>query len=353
MKKRTATKAVATKPSFFGTESEKKAKPKQTAYDRAIAPFDLAIPSFLRRTEDDKQPSWVKPVAYAATVPVMPEAIDRADATGLVTDELHPLDPKAIGSAADGTSVRTDTGNQAQNDEQAIEPTEFAYTPAERTAIDQANEAFAPVIESVDTIEDIESWVPPLVRGVRALRDRAMRETGALNYFDQQYRRKFSDLLNAEPIGPWLLDERRRSLLDAVHYLGREDTYLDVFIEWRRTEITEQQRNKWRSLRILVEHFKKWQRGTVPKKDRRTSDQKAIEQVRTEGHKADAARLAEVEQARQELATRTIETTETFWTALRQAGPEKFVQTLKDQDAKEYGRTSYDLLGHWLKETTS
>ena len=87
--------------------------------------------------------------------------------------------------------------------------------------------------------------------------------------------------------------------------------------------------------------------------DRRTPDQKEIERVRTEGHKADAARLAEVEQARRELATQTIETTETFWTALHQAGPEKFVQALKDHDAKDYARAVYKLLGGWLKEPTT
>jgi hypothetical protein len=263
--------------------------------------------------------------------------------------------PKPIDPAADGSSVRTDTGAQRQNDEQASEPTgptEFAYTPEERTAIDQANEAFAPVIKAVDTFENIEAWGPPLVRAVRALRDRAMRETGALNYMDQQYRKKFGDLLNAEPIGPWLLDEHRRSLLDAVHYLGSDDTYLDTFMEWLRTKVTAEQRKKWRTLRTLVDHFKRWQSGTVPNKDRRTCDQKAIERVRTEGHKADAALLAEVEQVRQEFATQAIETPETLWTVLRQAGPEMVVQALKDHGAKDYARIVHKLLGAWLKEPT-
>jgi hypothetical protein len=260
--------------------------------------------------------------------------------------------PDALAAAADGSSVRADTAAQTQSDEQAIAPTGSAYTPEERTAIDHANEAFAPVIKAIDTVENVEAWVPPLVRGVRALRDRAMRETGALNYMDQEYRKKFGDLLNAEPIGPWLLDDHRRSLLDAVHYLGSDHTYLDTFMEWRRTKITDEQRKKWRTLRTLVDHFKDWQSGTVPNRDRRTSDQRAIERIRTEGHKADAARLVEVEQARRELATRTIETTETFWTALRQAGAEKFVQTLRDHEARDYARTAYELLGRWLKEPT-
>jgi hypothetical protein len=252
-----------------------------------------------------------------------------------------------------GGSVRKDAGEQTQDNGQATEPTGFAYTPAERTAVDQANEAFAPVMEAADTIENIESWAPALVRGVRALRNRAMRETGAVNHFDQQYRKRFGNLLNDEPIGPWLLDKNRRAELDAVHYLGTDDTYLDTFIEWRETKITEEQREKWRSLRTLVEHFRKWQSGTVPNTDRRTCDQKEIEQVRTEGHKADAARQAEVEQARQELATRMIETTETFWEVLRQAGPEKFVQALKDHDAKDYARTAHKLIGSWLNEPSS
>jgi hypothetical protein len=253
----------------------------------------------------------------------------------------------------DGSSVRADTAAQTQKDEQAsepTEPTEFAYTPEERTAIDQANEVFAPVIEAVDTFENIEGWAPSLVRGVRALRDRAMREAGALNHHDHEYRTAFRKLLRGEPIGPWLLDEHRRSLLDAVHYLGSDDTCLDSFMEWLRTKISDEQRKKWRTLRTLVDHFKDWQNGAVPNRDWRTSDQQEIERVRTEGHKADAARLVEVEQARRELATRTIETTETFWTALRQAGPEKFVQTLRDYDAKDYARTAYELLGRWLKE---
>jgi predicted DNA-binding protein (UPF0251 family) len=210
-----------------------------------------------------------------------------------------------------------------------------------------------PIIEAVDALENIEVWVPPVVKGVRALRDRAMRETGAQTHLDQQYRTRFGDLLNAEPIGPWLLDERRRSLLNAVHYLGSDDTYLDTFMEWRRANITEEQRSKWRKLRTLVDHFKDWQTGAVPSNDRRNHDQKELERVRTEGHQADAARLAEVEEARQELATRTIESIATLWTVLDQAGPEKFVQTLKDHDAKDYARAVYKLLGGWLKEPTA
>jgi hypothetical protein len=255
--------------------------------------------------------------------------------------------------AADNTRVPRDPGEQTQDDDQGTEPTGFAYTPEERTAIDQANEAFVPVIKAVDAFENIEAWVPPLVRGVRALRDRAKRETGALNYNDPEYRKAFGDLLNAEPIGPWLLDEHRHSLLDAVHHLGSNDAYLDTFMEWRATKITEKQRKKWRSLRTLVDHFKDWQKGIVPSKDRRTSDQKTIEQVRTEGHRADTAAKAEVEQVRRELATQTIESTETLWTVLDQTGPEKFVQTLMDHGAKEYARTVYTLLGGWLKEPTT
>ena len=47
-------------------------------------------------------------------------------------------------AATDGSSVRTDTAEQVQNNAGA---TGFAYTAEERKAIDQANEAFAPVIE--------------------------------------------------------------------------------------------------------------------------------------------------------------------------------------------------------------
>jgi hypothetical protein len=260
--------------------------------------------------------------------------------------------PSGIGPAA--TSVRRDTGEQAQNDEQDSEIT-GGFTPQERAAIDKANAAFAPVIDAADmldeTIENIETWAEPLVRGVRALRDRAMRETGAPNYSDPEYRKKFGVLLRTEPIGPWLL--ARHAELDAVHYLGSDDGLPDKFMKWRRTQITDEQRKKWRSLRTLVDHFKQWQSGTGTSKDRRTSDQKEIEQVRTEGHKADAARLAEVEQVRQELATGVIKTTETLWTALRQAGPELLVQALKEHDAKEYGRTAYELMGPWLNEPSA
>jgi hypothetical protein len=188
-------------------------------------------------------------------------------------------------SPANGSSVRADTGRN-EDEEQGTEPTEFAYSPSERAAIDGANEAFGPIIEAVEALENIEAWVPPVVKGVRAFRDRAMRETGALTYLDQQYRARFGNLLNAEPIGPWLLDERRRSLLDAVHYLGSDDTYLDSFIEWRRTTLTDEQRKKWRKLRTLVDHFKEWRGGKVARTDRRTPDQKEIEAVRTEGHNA-------------------------------------------------------------------
>jgi hypothetical protein len=257
---------------------------------------------------------------------------------------------QAAGSAAD-TSVHVDAG-LVQGEERGPTATDFAYTPEERTAIDQANAAFAPIIRAVDTLEDIEAWVPPVVKGVRALRDRAMRETGALNHLDQQYRTTFGDLLNAEPIGAWLLDERRRSLLAAVHYLGSDDVYLDSFMEWRATKITETQRAKWRKLRTLVDHFKEWQHGTIPRKDRRTPKEKEIEVVRAEGHRADAAALAEVERARRELATHAIESTDTFWAILDKAGPERFVQSLREHDAREYARAACKLLGAWLKEPT-
>jgi hypothetical protein len=247
------------------------------------------------------------------------------------------------------SSVPGDTG-QNDDDEQATEAVGFGYSAVERAAIDEANEAFSPIIEAVDRLENIEAWVPPVVRGVRALRDRAMRETGALNYLDQQYRTRFGDLLNAEPIGPWLLDEHRRPLLNAVHYLGSEDRYLDSFMEWRATEITEKQRGKWRNLRTLVDQFKQWQNGSIPNNDRRTPDEKEIEQVRTEGHKADTALLAEVEQVRQELAAQTIESTDTLWAIVDKAGPERFVESLQDHDAKDYARAVYKLLGAWLKE---
>jgi hypothetical protein len=259
------------------------------------------------------------------------------------------LGKEKLSKQLDGSSVRADTGRN-EDEEQGTEPTEFAYSPSARAAIDGANEAFAPIIEAVEALENIEAWVPPVVKGVRALRDRAMRETGALTYLDQQYRTRFGDLLNAEPIGPWLLDERRRSLLDAVHYLGSDDTYLDSFMEWRRARITDEQRNKWRKLRTLVDHFKQWQRGSVPDRDRRTPDQKEIEAVRTEGHKADAALVAQVEQARREVATHVIESTDTLWAILHKAGPQRFVESLQDHDAKDYALAVYKLLGPWLKE---
>jgi hypothetical protein len=255
-----------------------------------------------------------------------------------------------VAGSVDGTSVPTDTG-LVQHDERGPKAPDFAYTPEERTAIDQANAAFAPIIEAIDKLEDIEAWVPPLVKGVRALRDRAVRETGALNYVDQQYRTRFGDLLNAEPFGPWLLDKDRSSLRDAIHYLGSDDTYLASFMEWWQ-KLTDERRRKWRNPRTLVDHFKKWQRGTVPNRDRRTPDQKEIQAVREEGHKADAARLAEVEQTHREVATHAIETTDTLWAVLDHAGPDRLVQSLRDHGAKNYARAVYDLLGAWLKEPT-
>src|ERR1700730_581208 len=140
-----------------------------------------------------------------------------------------------IDAAAESTSVPTDPAELMLSDRSSA----FAYTHDERTAIDAANEAFSPVIDAVNKYEDIDGWVPPLVRGVRALRDRAMRDTGALNHQDNEYRKTFGDLLNAEPIGPWLLDKNRHSLLDAVHYLGSNDAYLETFMDWRARIITE------------------------------------------------------------------------------------------------------------------
>jgi hypothetical protein len=187
---------------------------------------------------------------------------------GAVRPVVQPTDDPATGSA-DETSVQADTAWNQEDGKGTERSTSSGYSPGERAAIDEANAAFAPIIEATDRLEKIEIWVPPVVKGVRALRERAMHETGSLNYFDHQYRMRFGDLLNAEPIGPFLLDARRRSLLAAVQYLGSDVTYLDSFMEWWR-KLTDKQRRKWRKLRTLVDHFKKWQRGTVPDRDRRT-----------------------------------------------------------------------------------
>jgi hypothetical protein len=249
-----------------------------------------------------------------------------------------------------GTSVPTDTGRN-EDDQQETEPAEFGYSPAQRAAIDEANEALAPIIAAVKALENIEAWVPPVVKGVRALRERAIQETGARNCLDHQYRRRFGDLLYAEPFGPWLLDKNRRSVLDAVHYLGSDDTYLDSFLEWWRTKLTDEQRRKWRELRTLVDHFKERRGGKVARTDRRTPDQKEIEAVRTEGHKADAALVAQVAQARRELATQTIENTDTLWTAIDQAGVEMVAQCLKEHT--DFALALYNLLSAQFKETTA
>jgi hypothetical protein len=247
------------------------------------------------------------------------------------------------------TRVRTDP--TASRGEEHISTTGvLAYSARERAAIDLANDAFAPIIESIGVLEDIERWVPPVVEGVRALRARAMRETGALTYLDHQYRIKFGALLNVEPIGPWLLDECRHSLLDAIHYLGRDDTSLDTFMKWWRTTVDDEQRRKWRKLRTLVDHFKRSRHGDVRKLDRRTIDQKESEAVRTEGHKADVAARVEVEQLRREVATRSIENSETLWSIMQNAGPEVLVGSLRDNDARDFARSLYGCLGQWLKE---
>jgi hypothetical protein len=302
---------------------------------------------FMKRNAAKEQPAQISAMERALGPQPSAAAVFFADSYEAELETVASAE--ATSPAADGSCVRTNTGERTKNDDQLPVPTGFVYTAEERTALDQANAAMAPVIEAVETLDKLEAWVPPLVRGVRALRARAMRETGALNHFDQQYRTRFGDLLNAEPFGPWLLDHGR--LRDAVHYLGSDDTYLDAFVEWWRA-LTDEERKKWRALHTLVDHFKLSQSGAVPKKDRRTADQKVIERVRAEGHKVDAARLAEVAQVRHELATHTIETSETLWAALNQAGPEQVVQAVKDHDAKDYGRTLYKLLAGWLKEPT-
>ena len=72
--------------------------------------------------------------------------------------------------------------------------------------------------------------------------------------------------------------------------------------------------------------------------------------MRTESHKADPARLSGSGAGPSELARLTIESIETFWTVLHQAGPEKFVQALKDSDAKDYGRDRIQAVRGWLKD---
>ena len=146
------------------------------------------------------------------------------------------------------------------------------------------------------------------------------------------------------------MDNQRRAELAAIHYLGSDDAYLEMFMEWWRTRISKEQREKWRAVQTLVKHFRNWQEGIEPNKDRRTPEQKAIERVRTDGHKADAAQRAEIEQVRRELATRAIETTDTLYAVLRRAGPNMAVQALMDHDDKDYARAMYNGLRLWLGE---
>jgi hypothetical protein len=60
--------------------------------------------------------------------------------------------------------------------------------------------------------------------------------------------------------------------------------------------------------------------------------------------------IIELQQARQELATKAVENPETLWTVLDEARPEKVFQSLRDHGAKDYARVLYELLGAWLKE---
>jgi hypothetical protein len=124
-------------------------------------------------------------------------------------------------------------------------------------------------------------------------------------------------------------------------------------MDWRATKMTEKDRKKWRSLRTQVNHFKKWRQGAAPKADRRTSDQREIEQVRAEGHKAEAALLAQVEQARRELVTSTIETTESLSMALDHAGAEKVVEAIMACQTQGFARAVYKLLANRLNEPTA
>ena len=115
----------------------------------------------LRRTADNNTPSWTTASAVAE---------DWVGASSI--GELHFVD-ESVGPAGDGTSVCTDTGNQPPP-EPTIEPHEFEYTTEERAAIDEANEAFAPIIEAVETVEDVDHWVRPVVKGVRADEDQSI-----------------------------------------------------------------------------------------------------------------------------------------------------------------------------------
>jgi hypothetical protein len=255
------------------------------------------------------------------------------------------VNKSAIWATADMSSVCADTG--------LCGPTAasvFGYSVEERSALNSAIDAFTLVIQAVDTLEDVDRWVPPAVKVVRILRDRAMRETEAPNYHDHHYRTKFSELLNAEPIGPWLLDPDRRALLAAVHYLGSENSFLDAFMQWRQVSLSEKQRRKWRSLQTLVEHFKRWQTGTVASSDRRSEDEKKNEEVRTEGHKADAAALAEIEQVRRDVLSEAVNDDAAFWTVLRGAGAERVVECIEKNDAREFATTICERLGLWLKD---
>ena len=194
--------------------------------------------------------------------------------------------PKAIGPAADGSNVRTDTGEQTRNNEQARGHRVRLHS--RRAQDDRPSE---------------RSFRAGYRGGRQARRHRslgAVAGQGCASPSEPGEARNGCPGLPGLPIPQkvWRSSERRADrsmavsphrLLDAVHYLGEDDSYLDIFMDWRRAIITDKQRETWRALPTLVDHFKHWQSGTVPNKDRRTSDQKTIEKVRTEGHKADRA----------------------------------------------------------------
>lgn len=233
-------------------------------------------------------------------------------------------------AAEDNTPDKASTAVPVDSPSQLVaDASTFSYSNAERAQIDAMIRAYQPVVEAVGVIENFENWARDLVFGVRAIRDRAFRESGTTGRQDYKYKKRFGALLAAEkPIGPFLLHSSRHAELDAVHYLGQAEGRFDDFIAWTRT-LESKHRTRWRTLRTLVGHYKR--------------------RIKPPAAHVEAETITPASE-RSEAVPDQISPAEKLWRVIEPGGPELVVEVIREQRDRAFGRRLVELLQEWLRE---
>jgi hypothetical protein len=192
------------------------------------------------------------------------------------------------------------------------------FNPEQQATLIQAGEVIQEYTRANEILDDPCRW-GVVVRAVRIIREHALRETGANNTGSPLYKRKFRELMEQQTFGLWLLEDKRN--LDGCHWLA-EDNRLEHFIEWCDA-LNQDQRQKWKRIRSLCKNFRVHIEGPPAPRDPRSKPERDFDAMQERSSRTVEAAHIERDEARQELATRTVKSKDTFRVIL-EAGIAKF-----------------------------